>query len=88
MIINPSDERMDISFQWRRIPEFQNSPARMFYFAEVGARDVWRSGSTVGFILGGVPAHGSLVMVIWEAGRVVEGEDLDEWAFGEYVQVE
>lgn len=88
MIINPSDERMDISLQWRQIPAFQNSPAGVFYFAEISTREVWRAGSTVGFIYRGVPAHGSLVMIIWEAGKVLEGEEVGEWAHGKYVHAE
>ena len=49
---------------------------------------VWRSGSTVGFVYSGVPAHGSLVMIIWEGGKVLEGEEVREWAHGEYVHTE
>ena len=88
MIINPSDDYMDLSLEWRQIPAFQNSPARIFYFAEISTREVWRSGSTGGFKYGGVPAHGSLVMIIWEGGRVLEGEEVREWAHGEYVHTE
>lgn len=87
MIINPYDEPRDITFQWREIPEFQNSPAAVFYFAEISTREVgWRGGSTVGFVYGGVPAHGSLVMIIWEGGKIGEEEEIEEWLRGEYVQ--
>ena len=88
MIINPSDEYMDISLQWHQIPAFQNSPAAIFYFAEISTREVWRSGSTAGFVYSGVPAHGSLVMIIWEGGKVLEGEKIGEWAYGNYVHTE
>jgi hypothetical protein len=88
MIINPSDDYMDLSLQWRQIPAFQNSPARIFYFAEISTREVWRSGSTGGFIYSGVPAHGSLVMIIWEGGKALYGEEVREWVHGEYVHTE
>ena len=88
MIINPSDKYIDISLQWRQIPAFQDSPASIFYFAEISTREVWRSGSTVGFVYSGVPAHGSLVMIIWEGGKIIDGEEVRQWAHGVYVHAE
>lgn len=41
----------------------------MFYFREVSTRTEWRSGSSVGFWYGDVPAHGSLVLVVREGVR-------------------
>lgn len=38
----------------------------MFRFTEVSTRETWRSGSGVGFWFSGIPAHGSIVMVIEE----------------------
>jgi Alpha galactosidase C-terminal beta sandwich domain len=75
MIINTSKKPMDIKFQWRTIPAFKNSTATMFRFAEVSGREVWRSGSNIGFWYGGVPSHGSLVMVVWEDN----GEENIRW---------
>lgn len=86
MIINPYDEPKDITFQWRHIPAFQNSPAIIFYFAEISTREVRHSGSSVGFVYGGVPAHGSVVMIVWEGGKFVEGKENDEWAYRLYLE--
>jgi len=66
MIINPSDSSADIQFRWTDIPAFANSTAPVFRFAEISTGDVWRSGSRVGFLYEGVPAHGSLVLIVWE----------------------
>jgi hypothetical protein len=71
MIINPFDHPLTFQFNWRDIPEFKDSPAYIFYFAEISTKDVWRSGSQRGFIYRNVPAHGSIVMVVWEYGKVV-----------------
>jgi len=78
MIINPHDETRDISFRWRDIPAFQNSSAEMFYFREVSTRVEWKSGSSIGFWYGDLPAHGSLVMVVRE-GEGGKGEEGREW---------
>lgn len=86
MIINPYDEPKDVTFQWRHIPAFQNSPADMFYFAEISTREVWRSRSSVGFVYGGVPAHGSVVMIIWEGGKIMGGKENEEWTHRLYLQ--
>ena len=66
MIINPSDTTMDIKFRWTEIPAFKNSTAPVFRFAEISTRDVWRSESRVGFVYEDVPAHGSVVVIVWE----------------------
>jgi hypothetical protein len=75
---------MDIYFQWRTIPAFKNSTAAMFRFAEVSGREAWRSGSNIGFWYIGVPSHGSLVMVVWEADNAKENSGTD-WAMGDWL---
>jgi hypothetical protein len=57
----------------------------VFWFREVSTRVEWRGGSSVGFWVGDVPAHGSLVMVVregerGEAGREEGSEQGTEWA--------
>jgi hypothetical protein len=85
MIINPYEEPMDIVFQWRHIPAFENSTSISFGFADISKSEVWRSGSSVGFVYSGVPPHGSLVMVVWEAESEVEGIATPDWVNGNYV---
>jgi hypothetical protein len=84
MIINSHDTPRDISFRWREIPAFGKSRAGVFYFREVSTRVEWRGGSSLGFWVGDVPAHGSLVMVVREGERGEEGEEgreeRREWA--------
>ena len=90
MIINPYDYMTDVAIAWRDVPAFKNSTATMFYFEEVSTQEVWRSGSSVGFWYSGVPAHGSVVLIVWEAGttdRIQERKtstDPEEWARGFY----
>jgi hypothetical protein len=73
MIINPYSHALDITFEWRRIPAFHKSTALRFEFMEVSKRKEWMGGSTVGFVYTGIPAHGSLVMIVWEGKS--KGED-------------
>lgn len=75
---------MDISFRWRTIPAFKNSTRATFRFAEVSGRETWRSGSNIGFWYGGVPSHGSLVMVVWEVDNAEENNGRD-WVMGDWL---
>lgn len=84
MIINPFDRPLSFQFNWREIPGFEHSPATLFYFAEISTKKVWKSGSRVGFIYRNVPAHGSIVMVVWEYGKVVPQQYDQDFAEAEY----
>jgi len=57
----------------------------MFWFAEISVKGrVWRSGSRVGFTVRDLPAHGSVVLVVWEAGRFVPTEYERDFVEGYY----
>ena len=85
MIINPFDYPLSFQFNWREIPGFESSPASMFWFAEISVKGrVWRSGSRVGFTVRDLPAHGSVVLVVWEAGRFVPTEYERDFVEGYY----
>ena len=60
--------------------EFKDSTATHFRFSEITTRNVWRGGSSKGFSYGGVAAHGSIAMVVWEGDRYERG--VEEWASG------
>jgi hypothetical protein len=83
MIINPYAHSLDITFEWRRIPAFKNSTALRFEFKDVSKKEEWFGGSSIGFVYSGIPAHGSLVMIVWE-GKTEEIENEDtlnlEWS--------
>ena len=82
IIINPYDYESDLTVRWKDIPAFQHSNAIFFQFEEISTRKVWRSYSRFGVTFRNVPAHGSVVLKVWE-GSLQAGE-LDDWVDGVY----
>ena len=84
IIINPYDYESDLTIRWKDIPAFKHSKAIFFQFEEISTRKVWRSYSRLGFAFHNVPAHGSVVLKVWE-GTLQRGK-LDDWVDGVYPQ--
>jgi len=83
MIINRFDKLLDITFQWKEIPAFEDSQAKMFTFTEVSTRNSWQSRSSVGFHFAEIPPHGAIVMLVKEDNQATEAvgsSDIVEWA--------
>jgi hypothetical protein len=83
MIINPSNVSVDLEMEWRNIPQFKHSRARLFSFRDIGGLKPWTGTSSNGFVYAGVPGHGSLVMIVEEIKGAVQG--LPETAQGVYL---
>lgn len=77
IIINPYDYKSHLTIRWKEIPAFQHSNAIFFQFEEISTRKVWRSHSRFGFTSHNVPAHGSVVLKIWEG--IFQTGELDDW---------
>jgi len=84
MLINPYDYDRDLTIRWKDIPAFQDSEATYFQFQEISTRKVWSSFSRFGFAFRNVPAHGSVVLKVWEG--ILQVGALDDWAEGVYPQ--
>jgi Alpha galactosidase C-terminal beta sandwich domain len=72
MIINPSNVTVDITLEWRDIPQFKNSDASLFSFQDVGGLKSWTGNSSIGFAYAGIPGHGSLVMIVEEVNGALQ----------------
>ena len=84
MIINPYDYDCDLTIRWKDIPAFEDSEATYFRFEEISTRKVWASYSRFGFASRNVPAHGSVVLKVWEG--TIQVEEIDDWVGGVYPQ--
>ena len=87
MIINPLNTTTDTELQWRQMREFNDSSTKTFQFREIGGQNIWSGTSTLGFVLSGVAAHGSLVMTICETD-IPEGQEVDDWANSTWTQLQ
>jgi Alpha galactosidase C-terminal beta sandwich domain len=81
MVINLSNRVSNILIQWRHIPSFQQSSAKLFRFRDVTRENGWEGYSSIGVGVGGVAPHGSFVLIVSE----MTDEEAEVEEFVEYL---
>ena len=84
MVINLSHLYADVLLQWKHIPAFKDSSAKMFKYRDVSQGKGLEGHSSVGVGVNGVAPHGSFVMIVSE---MAGGDKFQDVEFADHVYI-